>query len=60
MMQLIDSGKDLYSVLPYLSAYMGHSSFKETAYYIHLLPERLVKSASIDWDSLSNLIPEVQ
>lgn len=60
MMQLIDSGENLYSVLPYLSSYMGHSSFRETAYYIHLLPERLVKSASIDWDSLSDLIPEVQ
>jgi integrase len=45
--------------LPYLSAYMGHSEFSSTAYYIHLLPERLVKASTIEWARFSELIPEV-
>jgi len=38
---------------------MGHSSLSETAHYIHLLPENLVKSAGIDWASFDEMIPEV-
>jgi len=56
----IDRNDDLYSLLPYLSAYMGHSNFSNTAYYIHLLPDRLKASPSIDWYTFSNLIPEVE
>lgn len=59
MMKFLDAGEDLYAVLPYLSAYMGHACFEDTAYYIHLLPERLVKSSSIDWARFVSLIPEV-
>jgi integrase/recombinase XerD len=59
MMQWLDEGADLYAKLPYLSTYMGHSHFEETAYYIHLLPENLTKSSAIDWTSFSSLIPEV-
>ena len=36
MMKFIDEGEDLNNILPYMSSYMGHSSFEETAYYIHL------------------------
>jgi integrase len=32
-------GKDLRSAIYYLSEYMGHDSFRETEYYLHLLPE---------------------
>ncbi len=39
MTKFINEGEDLLNILPYMSAYMGHSSFEETAYYIHLLPE---------------------
>jgi len=35
----LKEGKDLRSVIYYLSEYMGHSSFRETEYYLHLLPE---------------------
>lgn len=56
----MDDGKDLYTYLPYLSAYMGHSNFSETAYYIHLLPERLVQTPSIDWAKFNSFIPEVE
>jgi integrase/recombinase XerD len=56
----MDEGKDLYVCLPYLSAYMGHSNFSETAYYIHLLPERLIESSAINWDKFDAIIPEVE
>lgn len=49
----IDSGKDVMELLPYLSAYMGHSELTSTLYYVHLLPEKLRKSKGIDWDQLS-------
>ncbi len=57
--QWMDTGEDLYQRLPYLSAYMGHRQFSSTAYYIHLLPQRLVSSAAIDWQSFADLLPEV-
>ena len=60
MMQWLDEGADLYARLPYLSAYMGHGNFSDTAYYIHLLPENLVRSSSVDWAAFSELIPEVE
>lgn len=59
LMNWIEEGRDLYTWLPYLSAYMGHTSFSSTAYYIHLLPERLMKTPAIDWSRFSGLIPEV-
>ena len=55
----LDEGRNLNVMLPYLRAYMGHEDLSETAYYIHVLPENLVKSAGVDWDSLNNLLPEV-
>ena len=55
----LDEGRDLNVMLLYLRAYMGHEDLNETAYYIHVLPENLVKSAGVDWDSLNNLIPGV-
>lgn len=59
MMKWLDEGANLYAKLPYLSAYMGHTHFSDTAYYIHLLPERLIRSTAIDWSHFSDLIPEV-
>ena len=59
LMDWIDRGEDLYTALPYLSAYMGHSDFKDTAYYIHLLPERLLKTNGVNWERFQKLIPEV-
>ena len=54
----LDEGKNLYNMLPYLRTYMGHSNLSQTAYYIHILPENLLKSCSIDWSKLDNIIPE--
>ncbi len=56
----LDEGRDLYAMLPYLRAFMGHATFSSTAYYIHLLPENLVRSAGIDWASFEKMFPEVE
>lgn len=53
----LDEKQNLYNKLPYLQAYMGHDKISETVYYIHILPERLVKSAGVDWDALEAMIP---
>jgi len=55
----LDRGEDFFTALPYLSAYMGHNDFSSTAYYVHLLPERLLKSGAIDWERFESLLPEV-
>ena len=55
----LDEGKNLYAMLPYLRAYMGHERFEDTAYYIHILPENLLKSPGVDWDALDSTVPEV-
>jgi len=58
MMRWIDEGKDIMALLPYLSTYMGHADFSSTLYYIHLLPERLRRSAGIDWKQFSPIFGE--
>lgn len=55
----LDEKRNLGVMLPYLQAYMGHDVLSSTAKYIHLLPENLVKSSGIDWESMQSLIPEV-
>lgn len=60
MMKMADEGKDLNNLIPYMSAYMGHAHFDETMYYIHLLPDKLTDSKSIDWEKMNNAIPEVK
>lgn len=59
LMNWINNGTDLHSRLPYLQTYMGHKNLFSTAYYIHLLPENLVRSAGINWEVLEAIIPEV-
>lgn len=55
----LDEDRDLMAMLPYLRAYMGHERLSETAYYIHILPENLIKSPSIDWSVFNAMFPEV-
>jgi hypothetical protein len=55
----LDDGSDLNAKLPFLRAYMGHDSFAQTAYYIHLLPTNLTQSTAVDWAVFDTLIPEV-
>jgi integrase len=60
MTMWLEEGANLYAKLPYLTTYMGHARFSDTAYYIHLLPENLLRSTSVDWATFSKLIPEVE
>lgn len=55
LMRWIDEGSDVMTLLPYLSTYMGHSELNSTLYYVHLLPERIRKSAGIDWELFSSI-----
>ena len=55
----LDNGENLMAMLPFLREYMGHNSLSETAYYIHILPENIIKSSAIDWDKFNVMFPEV-
>lgn len=52
-------GKDFYELAIFLREHMGHSSFKETFYYIHLLPENIIRNSGFDWSRFDCLYPEV-
>lgn len=56
----LNEKKDIHSRLPYLRTYMGHKDLESTAYYIHLLPENLVKSAGIDWEGMEGIFPRAE
>ena len=56
----LDEKRDLSSRLPYLQTYMGHKDIAATAYYIHLLPEQLVKNSGIDWVSMNAILPRCE
>ena len=51
----VDEGRDLGVWLPYLSAYMGHATYTATAYYVHLLPQRI---AATGLTAADGIIPE--
>jgi hypothetical protein len=51
-------GKDLYSVMPYLSSYMGHANLTETFYYIHLVPGMLESMSGFKFESVRHLFPQ--
>lgn len=55
----LDNGENLLAMLPFLREYMGHRNLSETAYYIHILPENIIKSSAIDWDKFNAMFPEV-
>lgn len=56
IMSWMEEGKDFEQFMPYLSTYMGHQTFRETCYYLHLMPERLAKMGCMD---ISRILPEV-
>jgi integrase len=51
----VEQGRDLGAWLPYLSAFMGHATYTATAYYVHLLPERI---AATGLSGAAGIIPE--
>jgi len=56
----LDTGEDIYKKIPFLRAYMGHAELVSTLYYVHLLPENLLKSKGVDWKALNSIIPETR
>lgn len=52
-------GYDIFAWLPYLSAFMGHSNYLSTAYYIHLIPEIFQDMVGMDMTQSESLLPEV-
>jgi len=56
LMRWAEEGKDIGAWLPYLAAYMGHQKYSSTAWYVHLLPERL---AATGLTSVAGIIPAV-
>ncbi len=52
----MEQGKDFDLYMPYLSAYMGHQTFRETCYYLHLMPNRISR---MGYMGISDIIPEV-
>src|SRR6266568_4141221 len=56
LMRWVEEGKDIAAWLPYLSAYMGHQKYSSTAWYVHLLPERL---AAAGLTCAAGIIPAV-
>lgn len=57
--QWMKEGKNLSAMIPYLSAYMGHTDLSSTYYYIHLVPGQFEKMSGYDYSSFEKLIPEV-
>ena len=55
----IREGKDVDAMLPFLSAYMGHARFEDTAYYIHMIPDFYQRTGKIDVAAYEALLPEV-
>ena len=59
MNKLVDEGKDLYVILPVLSAYLGHANVTSTERYIRLTEERLSTITDNVQDIIPNFFPEV-
>ena len=57
--QWYKEGKDIGALLPGLSAYMGHSLFQNTLYYLHFLPELFSDMAGFDFEQFTEIVPEV-
>lgn len=55
MQRWIDAGEDIYAKLPYLRAYMGHEDFRDTLYYVHILPDNLLSSKGVNWEQIESV-----
>lgn len=58
--QWLKEGSELDSMMPYLSAYMGHAQVTDTYYYVHLVPEQFEAMSGVDLSRYENLLPEVE
>lgn len=59
ILKWLEDGKDFYELATFLREHMGHSVFENTFYYIHMLPENIIRNAGIDWNRFDSLYPEV-
>lgn len=59
LLKWIDEGKELNAMLPFLQTYMGHERISHTAYYIHLLPEKLLHCDKLNLEQFTSIMPEV-
>ena len=59
MNKLTDAGKDLYTALPIISAYLGHASVESTERYVRLTQDRLSTITDCALRFTTNLFPEV-
>lgn len=57
--QLVDKGEDLYTTLPILSEYMGHSSVGATQYYLKLTAEVYPDVINMMEEKFGDIYPEV-
>lgn len=55
----MNEGKDINTMLPYLSTYMGHADLPSTYYYIHFVPGLFENLAGEQYTENPNLLPEV-
>jgi len=55
----LKEGKDLHTMMPYLSAYMGHAKVSETYYYIHLIPGMHEEMSDFRYESAVDIFPKV-
>ena len=55
----VKDGKDLHAMMPYLSAYMGHTRVSETYYYIHLVPGMHEEMSDFQYESPGDIFPKV-
>ncbi|WP_284235543.1 hypothetical protein [Mycobacterium antarcticum] len=53
----MNAGDDVTAMLPYLSRYMGHSTFESTYYYVHTSPDFMAAYADITAGRQSLLPP---
>jgi len=60
MNRLSDEGKDLYVILPILSAYLGHANIEVTEKYIRLTEDRLSTITDAMQLNLPEIFPEVK
>ena len=50
----LENGMDVEANLPYLRAYLGHSSIEATMYYVHSDPATLMNTGFLDWEENGN------
>ena len=60
MNKFADEGKDLYVILPILSAYLGHADVSATERYVRLTEERLSTITDHVQEFIPNFFPEVE